>query len=807
MSYRYPYGNTEQMNLDWFLKQWEIFKADWDEAEAGIDGALDAEIARVEAAMTELYAARDAAAASAAAARQSSLDAVAAQVAAGNSKTAAQAAETGARGSQQAAAASAQEAQASAQGAENSALTATQAANTATQQAAGADAAKGAAEAAQQAAEAAQAAAAQSAGQAGQAATAAGDHADDAADSATLAQQAAQDMSASVAQITTNTNDISDLKESIGELTNLADGVTWYAGGYIRHSDGEATGPNANQRRSTYIDLTGINAIVYTQLITTGTSQPAGGIAFYSDKSVNTYISGIPSSYGANAQGAGRIKIAEVPSGANYARFSWWVTEIETQPFVLYNAEEYLNYLPNKSITFDTIVGETDLITELMTKATIETGVINSVGKLATGSSRASYELENNYSAITVTADKLDAYVSFLTGSIHGMSSGASVPLCENEPPRHVISAGETASLIIPDDCTHIVISYNIQSGINAPFSGYLYSENSALVDLVENAIGNKVLPELSILFIGNSLALDSVSYVPSILESIGVEANLVIGILCLGGRTLRLHYKHWTNNEAVYTLYESINLQPWISSLTSCTGLDAITHRKWDVISFQQASTRAGTYSTYQPYLTNLVEYINNHVDYKWKMAWNNVHSTSVTNEGAYGPDDPEDIDETEKGDVISPADHAKTLSNYNELITALNLCLAENPIEIVFPVATATQNARATSLAQYGAEGELLYDGKHAQEGIACQVEGYTVAIKMLELLGIHNKSILNDNTVIDSAFETSWNIQGQHGTPEGSTDDTTGIANRRIAQKCAVMACQRPMELSNILVPITP
>lgn len=231
MSYRYPYGNTEQMNLDWFLKQWEIFKADWDEAEAGIDGALDAEIARVEAAMTELYAARDAAAASAAAARQNSLDAVAAQVAANNSKTAAQAAETSARASQQASAASAQEAQASAQGAENSALTATQAANTATQQAAGANAAKGAAEAAQQAAEAAQAAAAQSAGQAGQAATAAGDYADDAADSATLAQEAAQDMSDSVAQITTNTNDISDLKSaSINNvlLLKLSDSIAAY---------------------------------------------------------------------------------------------------------------------------------------------------------------------------------------------------------------------------------------------------------------------------------------------------------------------------------------------------------------------------------------------------------------------------------------------------------------------------------------------------------------------------------------------------------------------------------------------------
>lgn len=264
MSYRYPYGNTEQMNLDWFLNQWEKFKADWAEAEAGIDGSLDAEIAKVEAAMTELYAARDAAAASASAARQSSLDAVAAQVAAGNSKTAAQAAETSARGSQQAAEQSAQEAQASAQGAENSALTASQAANTATQQAAGADAARGAAEAAQQAAEGAQAAAAQSAGQAGQAATAAADHADNAADSATLAQQAAQDMSDSVEQITTNKNDISDLKESISEIAveekspNLLNpNIAVMDGYYVRPNDGALIEQSGGFTLLDYIEVEG----------------------------------------------------------------------------------------------------------------------------------------------------------------------------------------------------------------------------------------------------------------------------------------------------------------------------------------------------------------------------------------------------------------------------------------------------------------------------------------------------------------------------------------------------------------------
>lgn len=59
--YKYPYGNLQQLNLDWFLTEWENFKTEAEETLGGIDGALQAEIDRVEAAMTDLYAARDAA--------------------------------------------------------------------------------------------------------------------------------------------------------------------------------------------------------------------------------------------------------------------------------------------------------------------------------------------------------------------------------------------------------------------------------------------------------------------------------------------------------------------------------------------------------------------------------------------------------------------------------------------------------------------------------------------------------------------------------------------------------------------------
>lgn len=59
--FRFPFGTTQELNLDWFLEQWEIFKQEAQTAFDGIDHALDAEIQRVEDAMADLYAARDAA--------------------------------------------------------------------------------------------------------------------------------------------------------------------------------------------------------------------------------------------------------------------------------------------------------------------------------------------------------------------------------------------------------------------------------------------------------------------------------------------------------------------------------------------------------------------------------------------------------------------------------------------------------------------------------------------------------------------------------------------------------------------------
>ena len=80
--YQYPYGNAQQLNLDWLMEQWQIVKEN-------IDGSLQGEIDRVEAAITDLLAARDAAVVAAGAANTSAgAAAQSAQAAAADAATA-----------------------------------------------------------------------------------------------------------------------------------------------------------------------------------------------------------------------------------------------------------------------------------------------------------------------------------------------------------------------------------------------------------------------------------------------------------------------------------------------------------------------------------------------------------------------------------------------------------------------------------------------------------------------------------------------------------------------------------------------
>ncbi len=133
--FRFPWGDMHSLNLGWFLQKFNELREDWATAEAGIDGALDAEIEKAEDALSDVFAARDAAAASATAAAGSASSAGTSATAAGNSATAAASSATLANQKATAAglseAAAAQSATAAGNSATAAATSATQAGNSA----------------------------------------------------------------------------------------------------------------------------------------------------------------------------------------------------------------------------------------------------------------------------------------------------------------------------------------------------------------------------------------------------------------------------------------------------------------------------------------------------------------------------------------------------------------------------------------------------------------------------------------------------------------------------------------------------
>jgi len=209
--YEYPFGNGQQLNLDWFLAEWKNLLAAWEAEKNGIAGALDAEIAKAEAALADVFAARDAAAQSAANALESKNAAAQSASDASGYLATVRADANAARDAAQNAAQSESNAADSAQTAVTSKNAAGQSERNAAQSEDNANSSKNAAAQSASDADASKSAAAQSAADADASKRAAAQSADDASDAAASVEASAQ-------QIITNKNDIAELKETTNEI-------------------------------------------------------------------------------------------------------------------------------------------------------------------------------------------------------------------------------------------------------------------------------------------------------------------------------------------------------------------------------------------------------------------------------------------------------------------------------------------------------------------------------------------------------------------------------------------------------------
>lgn len=298
----------------------------------------------------------------------------------------------------------------------------------------------------------------------------------------------------------------------------------------------------------------------------------------------------------------------------------------------------------------------------------------------------------------------------------------------------------------------------------------------------------------IRLLSIGNSYSQDALAYVPFILQNMGIDADIQIGIAMMSSSTLEHHLSNFENETAAYTYYYNSG-SAWVNN-GSKSIQQILDDKTWDIISLQQSSGGVYTWSTYQPYLNKLINHISDYVDYPVKFCWYAVQARPASSNGGANWSD----------GVIT--------QHYESICENAEKVMNETVCEFLIPVNTAIQNAR--SIASLKAMGDyasnsnntsgLGYltpnDGVHLQEGIPCQIAAYTFVLKLLDIYGFKEYSINGESTRATSEWASDKNIPGPHGTYIDSTDN-----NSIIAQQCAIMAVKHPYTVTDMNYIINP
>lgn len=279
---------------------------------------------------------------------------------------------------------------------------------------------------------------------------------------------------------------------------------------------------------------------------------------------------------------------------------------------------------------------------------------------------------------------------------------------------------------------------------------------------------------KVRLLCIGNSYSGDALYYVPFLLPSLA-DIDVEIGYLYRSGENLA---GHWSNfqNDTTYSFYAYRGKGYW-ETIGSKTIKYALAFQQWDIILLHQQQAKTYTWSTYQPYLNNLINGIYSQLAYPVKFVWMFGQQCPVT--GGTTKTDEQILTELQ--------------GSWTNSMRVLN----ETLCDAVIPIGTAIQNARTTYLSDLGDYGKLTEEGVHLQDGLPRQIAAYTVCMTLMELCGYSDRSVYGDiNRVTEDEWFPGKNIQQRQGTAVGSTDE-----NCRVAQTCVVMAHKHPYQITDI------
>lgn len=269
----------------------------------------------------------------------------------------------------------------------------------------------------------------------------------------------------------------------------------------------------------------------------------------------------------------------------------------------------------------------------------------------------------------------------------------------------------------------------------------------------------------LNILLVGHSFGVDATEYLPSLMADAGIN-NVNIGRFYYPNCDLARHYDYFINETPYTYFYCQAGKTKYTNTLNSLKSV--LEQMRWDIVIFQQSINieGAGTYSTYQPYLNDLIKgvkniSIENHnmVPFiGWHMFW------------GYG-------------------------GNYSDMFSkikdATKQMMAETGVNIIIPTGTAFDFVRTKSYSNGDSEAkfldEIYGDGFHSSRGVGRYLGACTWFEAIIKpIYGV---------SVSGNGFRMTEMMSGESDAPEGRKFFEVNDIKAPILQQCAVDAVKKP------------
>lgn len=217
----------------------------------------------------------------------------------------------------------------------------------------------------------------------------------------------------------------------------------------------------------------------------------------------------------------------------------------------------------------------------------------------------------------------------------------------------------------------------------------------------------------IRILAIGNSFSADAIE---QYLYELALEAGdtLVIGTAYRGAQGFESHWKVAEQDKSDFEYHKIVRGQMTNhrKTLQECVADEA-----WDYITFQQVSQDSGDYSTYEPWLTRLLDYVkrlatNPEVKYALHRTWAYSQDSGHGGFARYGKDQ---------------------TSMFGKIVEATRSAMeAHKEFSLLIPAGTAIQNGRTSFVGD-----RFNRDGYHLSYGLG----RYTAACTWFEAITGHN------------------------------------------------------------------